>query len=185
MLNNLFSLVSFHFLCMHFNIYLLRCIVAADMSLIQCSFRISTTCCPIQSACLSQCNKHSHTNTRTYANDLVQIPRNLCRFVYIKYAHMLSERETLHIIISMASCCLAVAALLPCRCPFFSVCHLTLLSCKKKNIHALVIHKHSKKFQQPFFSSFFRFFYFWRSFFRSFLRLNGFAVNYVENVVQM
>lgn len=42
---------------------------------------------------LSQCN----------ANELEQMPRNLCRFVYIKYAHMLSERETSHIIISMAS----------------------------------------------------------------------------------
>lgn len=47
-----------------------------------------------------------------------QIPRNLFRFVYIKYAHMLSERETSHIIISMASCCLR-----------FGCCFCCLLHC--------------------------------------------------------
>lgn len=62
-------------------------------------------CCSCHCCCghISVCIRvHlSHCNAEWVE---LQIPRNLCRFVYIKYAHMLSERETSHIIISMASC---------------------------------------------------------------------------------
>lgn len=116
-----------------------------------------------------------HTLIQSFANDLVQIPRNLCRFVYIKYAHMLSERETFAYYHFNGFLLLGRGCFIAMLMPIF-LCMSFDAFVMQKNIraphtHISILRNSSNRF--------------FSSFFPSLLRSNGFAVNYVENVVQM